>query len=291
MGVFSGAGDGEVSLTEPVGTSTWEDMRSAIVGDFVRFPTAAFARIMNFYTGPLRRPPTPSQWILGRIFFPFNTGAVISASATITACTFNGYCSFSATTDGRDDVAITQSTIPDENFRVIEDYDEYDALDDPDEAGPRLDCGAVQAISSEFNATGLSWIKKAGEPANGGNASDGWTLFMFRGELDIDNIPPIFQNRVMRVEIATAEAAEPDRPTLTVIYTTPPVRYKLTGRARKIFSLVPVGRMQLSSPLMREVENTPTGRVFEILGVIRITKALSSVRKLVLTGSGRKVDP
>jgi len=111
-----------------------------------------------------------------------------------------------------------QSRQNNETALSINDYDAYDSLDNPDEAGNRMDFSYVSAKACWFNKTGLSWVKRAGELSNNGTA-EGWTLLMLRTQLDVDNIAPHATTRNVGGTIKTSESATVGlRPTLTIVW-------------------------------------------------------------------------
>ena len=226
--IQDGTGDGRVGRTARVGVQGWGGIRSAANGTTVN-DTATTMQLLNARTPGFKGKPD-IRWLY-RLFMPFNTGAIVPLAAIITACTLSMYQSASNNSGTQTRAVITQSAVADETNLLLADYNNYDALDSPDEGGPRINTNSTGWKTSVFTATGLAWIKKTGEASHGGGSA-GWTKILVRGQLDINGTPPVYTSKIINAWFHTSESANP--PILTITWSVPAVTNLINIKGKTI---------------------------------------------------------
>ena len=228
----AGAGDGIVSVDDKASWAAATSSSSGVKSD----DTVS----INIRTNA----EIDGQFELDRFFVPIDTSA-ISADSTIVSASFNMYVSnVVAEDDAYSYLRLVQTSQDSSLVLANEDFDQCGGANPTAGADDKLSSGLQSSDFNSFNlnATGLSWIKKNGEPPNCGT-NDGYTCLGLREGHDVEGNEPSgqFNSIVISTSENTDEPSE--TPYLEVVYTTPPVPLNINSGRVQINS----GRLQVQS--------------------------------------------
>lgn len=191
------SGDGDIYY---VGSTSWDEAHDSGSGTARPTYVTPYACRLSYF-------PSGYEWIFIRSFWPFDTSS-IPDSATITACTLNLYWTVNLNNinDGRDYIAIVQSTQASPTGLVDDDYDELGTTD-----GGHLDQTGIP--TSQYNAITLnssyySWINKTG-----------YTKLATRYGWDLEDVEPSVEEESWITAYSSDNAS--NKPYLDVTWSVP----------------------------------------------------------------------
>lgn len=216
--IYSAAGDGNVGATN----TTWALARGATTGTNVA-PSGTSA-VANSVCSTISKSLSCS---INRIFLPFDTSS-IPANATINSAslTVNVSSVTNGVNNGLDYITVVQTTQATHTTLVGVDFDNVGGTEGI-AVGQRKDLTGLAAGAQTFtlNATGLSWIKKAGE-ASACSATAGITCLGLREGHDFQNsqITDNISGNSLSI-YASEQTGTAQDPYLSISYTVPAISF------------------------------------------------------------------
>lgn len=216
--IYSGAGDGFVTASG----NTWALARAATAG------TATSAGVTTGASLLCATIVKTFSCSISRLFLPFDTSS-IPANATINSASLTVHISQGVTNgvnNGLDYITVVQTSQANHTTLVAADFDNVGGTEGI-AVGQRKDLTglAVGAQTFALNATGLSWIKKAGE-ASACSATAGITCLGLREGHDFQNSQIAESATGNGMSIYTSEqAGTAQDPYLSISYTLPALSF------------------------------------------------------------------
>ncbi len=213
--VYAAAGDGIVNNYAGDWASTHDATTGLSVDSATEFVTVSSNTVSGKIAGST----------ISRIFLPFDTSS-IPAGATITSATLGAYATNTPPTypgDAYDYISVVRTSQATHTTLVLNDYDNV-ASTEGIATGDRKEVSTITIgnyITFPLNATGITWIAKAGVASNC-SATAGITCLGIRDGHDIQNTSPGVDAVTTYAIFSSSEVTGTSQdPYLAITYTAP----------------------------------------------------------------------